>query len=94
MLLAHGGGTPRLTDVAAGPYRVFTWTQPEPLRVGEVHLTIGLTHDAAHAITATDSAMTQPVTDAAVIVRFTPRDGSMAPIEKVRHPGRCWRGLL
>lgn len=75
--LAHGGGTPRLTDTPIGPYRIFVWSQPEPLRAGEVHLTIGLTSgsspngDETADATAADSGMlVAPVTDATVTVRM------------------------
>jgi hypothetical protein len=78
-LWAHGGGTPRLIDVAAGPYRIFAWTLPEPMRVGEVHVTIGLTANGASAVGATDQ-LVQPVTDATVLVHFVPVAGDVAPI--------------
>ncbi len=57
---AHSSGPPRLADVAAGPYRVFVWTQPEPLRVGDAHISMLVTHT------------TQPVNDAHVQMRFEP----------------------
>lgn len=70
---AHGGGTPRLTNVPAGPYRLFVWSQPEPLRVGEVHLTIGLTTDAESAAEQND-VLVAPVTDATVTMRMVAVD--------------------
>ena len=39
---AHGGGAPRLVDVEVGPYRLYVWSKPEPMRVGDAHLTIGV----------------------------------------------------
>jgi hypothetical protein len=39
---AHGGGTPQLTNSPAGPYIVSVWTQPDPVRVGEFHITIAV----------------------------------------------------
>lgn len=39
---AHGGGTPRLVNEDIGPYWLSVWTSPDPPRVGELHLTIGL----------------------------------------------------
>ncbi|CAN5820091.1 hypothetical protein BH10CHL1_BH10CHL1_37580 [soil metagenome] len=59
---AHSSGPPRLADVAAGPYRLFVWTQPEPLRVGDAHISILVTQ------------ANQPVNDAHVQVQFTPID--------------------
>lgn len=40
--LAHGSGTPQLVNRAAGPYVLSVWSLPEPLRVGEVHLSVGV----------------------------------------------------
>jgi hypothetical protein len=39
---AHGGGTPRLQNAELGAYWVSVWTQPEPLRTGQVHITLAL----------------------------------------------------
>jgi hypothetical protein len=39
---AHGGGTPRLQNAELGAYWVSAWTQPEPLRTGQVHITLAL----------------------------------------------------
>ncbi len=39
---AHGGGTPRLVNLVVEPYRLWLWTEPEPLRVGEAHFTIAV----------------------------------------------------
>jgi hypothetical protein len=41
-LLAHGGGTPQLVNEPAGPYWISVWTTPDPARVGEFHLTLGI----------------------------------------------------
>lgn len=41
-IYAHGGGTPRLTNEPAGPYRLYVWSSPEPLRAGEVHMTFAV----------------------------------------------------
>jgi len=66
-VLAHGGGTPRLTDVVVGPYRSFVWSQPEPPRVGEMHFAIVVVEAAGDAA-ASDSAaaLDTPVLDATV----------------------------
>ncbi len=79
---AHGGGTPRLTDVAVGPYRLFVWTQPEPLRAGEVHVTIGLTRADQSGTASATASGTQPVTDATVVVRFVAVDGATEALER------------
>jgi hypothetical protein len=61
---AHGGGTPRLTASPAGPYRVYAWSEPEPWRAGEVHLSL--------AVTLPGDGTETPVTDAQLAVTFTP----------------------
>jgi hypothetical protein len=74
---AHGGGTPRLTSAPAGPYRVYAWSEPEPWRVGEAHLSIAVTKPNP------DGSSTQvelPVTDAEIEVTFTPIHDSTSPI--------------
>ena len=64
---AHGGGTPQLSDVAAGPYRLFVWTQPEPWRAGEVHVTVAVILPAESGAGGVD----RPVIDAAVTIGLT-----------------------
>ncbi|MEZ4682529.1 MAG: hypothetical protein R2932_50810 [Caldilineaceae bacterium] len=39
-VVAHGSGTPLLVDVGAGPYQLWMWSQPEPLRVGDAHFSL------------------------------------------------------
>ncbi len=72
--LAHGGGTPQLTNAEAGPYRLFAWTEPEPWRADEVHLTIVVTLPPPAGSVIDDSVVNnqldQPVNDAAVDVGF------------------------
>lgn len=65
---AHGGGTPQLSDVEAGPFRLFVWTSPEPWRAGgEAHVTV--------AVTSLDAAgQTIPVDAAAVAIELAPAD--------------------
>lgn len=77
-LYAHGGGVPRLTDEVAGPYRIFAWTQPDPLRVGEIHLSIGVVTAAKNA-----AGLDEAVTDATVTVYLAPTTGEIAPIQVV-----------
>ncbi|MCB0082376.1 MAG: hypothetical protein KDE47_15660 [Caldilineaceae bacterium] len=91
-VLAHGGGTPRLTDVPVGPYQIFVWSQPEPLRAGEVHLTIGLTlgeqaTPTAPAVTGQDGILAQPVTDATVHVQMIAAADPSQVIETVAVAG-------
>lgn len=70
-VLAHGGGTPRLTDVAVGPYRLFVWSQPDSPRVGEMHFTVAVVEMDGDA-SASDSGATldTPVLDATVQLKL------------------------
>lgn len=63
---AHGGGAPRLVDVEAGPYRLYVWSKPEPLRVGDAHFTIGVFEPALEGLPD------KPVLDATVEVVMIP----------------------
>lgn len=87
---AHGGGTPRLTAADAGPYSVFAWTEPEPWRVGEVHVTVAVTtpppDDAVINNDAVNNLLEQPVEDAQVNVTFHPAAGG-EPIVVSTQPG-------
>jgi hypothetical protein len=60
--LAHGGGTPQLTGVKAGPFQVFAWSSPDPVRVGTMHVTVALAEP-------TDQT---PVLDADVAIELVP----------------------
>lgn len=68
LALAHGGGTPQLVDAPAGPYHVYAWTNPDPARVGTLHVTVALVDPAAN----------QPIMGADVQVRVTPLDADSA----------------
>lgn len=39
---AHGGGSPQLINAPAGTYLISAWSQPDPPRVGNFHLTIAI----------------------------------------------------
>jgi hypothetical protein len=74
---AHGGGTPRLTNATLGPYRVYAWSEPEPWRVGDVHLSLAVTQPNPDT---TSNQVEIPVMNPDLLVTFTPLDGSSAPI--------------
>ena len=57
---ANGIGTPQLINVPTGSYLVSVWTDPEPLRVGEAHVTVAVT----------DPETDSPILDARVIVEL------------------------
>lgn len=59
---AHGGGVPRLVNASAGPYRVSAWTQPDPVRTGDLHVTIAVSDPVSGAPvlnTAVEAAVTR-----------------------------------
>ena len=69
-VLAHGGGTPQLTNEPVGSYLLSAWTNPNPAVVGDVHVT------AAVAEASTGAAVTDPV----VHVTAVQVSGAGAPI--------------
>jgi hypothetical protein len=66
---AHGGGTPRLTAAPVGPYRLYAWSDPEPWRVGQVHLSLAVTQPNPDS---NSNQVEIPVTDVDITVTFTP----------------------
>jgi hypothetical protein len=66
---AHGGGTPQLTNADAGPYWVSVWTQPEPLRAGEVHVTVAVSEPGETNTSGREAGA--PVLGADVQVEFS-----------------------
>ncbi len=58
---AHGIGTPQVINELAGPYIISIWTDPDPLRVGEAHVTVAVM----------DSETESPILDARVLVELT-----------------------
>lgn len=88
---AHSGGAPLVTDEPAGPYRLFAWTQPDPLRVGDVHLDLAVTLPPPPS--APSTALTEPVTDAAVRVTFTPADAPEQAVVALATPSSGLNGF-
>ena len=41
-LAAHGTGTLQVIGEPTGPYLLTVWTSPDPVRVGELHVTVGV----------------------------------------------------
>ena len=39
---AHGGGVLQLVNASAGPYLVSVWSEPDPPRAGELHLSVAV----------------------------------------------------
>ncbi len=83
-VLAHGGGTPRLTNVEAGPYRLYVWSSPATPRVGETHISVSVTEVGADGRERAAAAnvvvtLTSDAADAAV-VREATRGSSAADV--------------
>jgi hypothetical protein len=68
--LAHGGGVPQVTNAKAGPYRVSVWTQPEPLRAGEIHFTVAVSQPGS-----VDQEAGAPILNAVVELQLIPATG-------------------
>ncbi len=79
---AHNGGTAQLTSVLSGPFRLYAWTQPDPMRAGEIHISVGVTD----AILPAASGLEQPVADAVVAVTLLPIDPPGEPITVATEP--------
>ncbi len=67
---AHGGGTPQLINAEAGPYWVSVWTDPDPIRVGEFHVTVAVSEAPKPGSSTREAG--DLVLDAAVLVRAEP----------------------
>jgi hypothetical protein len=68
-LAAHGGGTARLVDEPVGPYSLYVWTKPDPIRIGRAHFTVGVFSRPA------GSAQDEPVLDADVELALVSKAG-------------------
>lgn len=77
---AHAAGTPQLSNVPAGPYRVYVWTDPEPLRVGDMHLSVLVTMVPESGDATDPQQPERPVEDAQVTVQFVPASGEGDPL--------------
>jgi hypothetical protein len=62
---AHGIGTPRLLNVASGPYLLSVWTDPDPLRADETHVVVGVTDPETRAPIVSDVEVTVSLTSVA-----------------------------
>ena len=89
--VAHGGGTPRLTNAEAGPYRVYAWSEPDPLLAGDVHLSVVLTVPAesrpADPTQRSGTQVEEPVTDAEGGCHVPPCRRSRAGLFGASHAG-------
>jgi hypothetical protein len=67
---AHSGGTPQLTNAEAGPYRVSVWTGPDPVRAGELHVSVAVVESTEPG--ASQEEIGNLVLNATVQVRVEP----------------------
>jgi len=106
---AHGGGAPQLTNAEVGPYWISVWTQPDPPRVGDLHLTAALAEPGAADAPLKEAGA--PILGASIEVQLRPLDrpgeviSTVASHEKavnklfyeadllIPHPGR-WQATL
>jgi hypothetical protein len=75
---AHGGGVPQLVNADAGPYWVSVWTQPDPLRVGQAHITVAVSEPSETGEARREAGA--PVLNAQVQVQFIPLDHDLEPL--------------
>jgi len=67
---AHGSGTPQLVNVAAGPYQLWVWSMPEPVRLGEMHISMAIAQPA-------------PASELDVQIVLAPVDAASPPIAQM-----------
>ena len=51
---AHGGGKPQYLNTPSGPYLLSVWTDPDPWRVDEAHVIVGVSDPATREPIVTD----------------------------------------
>ena len=89
---AHGGGTPRLTAEPVGPYSLFAWTEPEPMRAGDVHVTLAVTTpppaDAVVNNDVVNNLLEQPIDGAEAVVTFRPATSAASQRRGAAHNSR------
>jgi hypothetical protein len=64
---AHGGGLPQLINAEAGPYWVSVWTQPDPIRAGDFHVTVAVSEAPKPGASTREAG--ELVLDATVLVQ-------------------------
>lgn len=77
--LAHGGGTPQLSNEPAGPYLLSVWSDPNPAVVGKLHLTVALADaESGAAITGADITLTARQ-DETTLTASASHEGALVP---------------
>lgn len=78
------GGTLQLAKAQAGPYMVSVWTQPEPPRVGRLHMSVAIMRPPAE----------KPVLDATVRLTAQARDQAETRLVTLAQRGQGSNKLL
>lgn len=101
--LAHGIGTAQRINVSAGPYLASVWTDPDPLRVNETHVTVAIMDPVTQEPLVRDMQVTvqlQPATDESVTLSTSAVPDNTANrllyaavFNNLPHPGQ-WRGTV
>lgn len=73
---AHGGGTLQVSNEDIGPYWVSVWTSPDPVREGQMHITVSVAEPGA----VEGEQAGAPILGAKVDISLTPRAGGFADI--------------
>ncbi len=79
---AHGGGTPQLVNAPFGPHLLSVWTNPDPPRVGVVHVTVALAERVEGAAGIEAGA---PVLDRPVTIALIPPEGGTPLTTRATH---------
>lgn len=81
--LAHGIGTPQVVNAPVGPYLVWIYTDPEPIQVGEMHLSLAVVEPAtSQALTNITATVQMRAVDAptALITATASSADSLTPL--------------
>lgn len=93
---AHGIGTPQVLNQPAGPYLLSAWTDPDPLRVDETHVVVGVTDAATNEpiVAGVEVAVTLTSTDdpAVTITQIAPADNVNRLLYAAEFNGRLSAG--
>lgn len=101
--LAHGIGTPVKINVPSGPYLLSIWTDPDPLRVKETHVTVAVMEPVTREPIVTGLTVEVQLTDVvdeamSFTAAATPEDSAnrllyAAVFSNLPHEG-TWRGTI
>jgi hypothetical protein len=78
--VGHGGGAPQIVNEPAGPYLVSAWTDPDPLRVGTIHMTVAVSEPAGVEAAAATEAGTAVLGAAVRVVLESMDNPTIRPV--------------